>query len=392
MRLRPLSCFFIRAGMRTAPSPLEDARVVSAAPMRRVGMPLAASVCLHAAVLLYLATRAPLPVLVTKPAPILIEFQETPAKVPEVKVEAPPPVVEAPKPQVKPKAVVRKVVVSSPPVVADVPPPPPVVDAPVVEDMPRAAPKLIPTLSLGSDGPSTSDFPVIVEKLNPTPEQLVQNMVSDTIARGKVDRGLVHPYYQQLGKTLLKSWDADRAVSANGLKGYLQQAKDNQAVWMKAWGDRAAEFAKTGSPLGKDEYLGPERPIVGDKDLHARRQIAMKMREQFKNTRRALIRVTQDSEGKLVAVELVQASNDPSVDKEAMKDVRTAAEKLPPPPKDAIGSRGRLVSIWQFELIISISPPVPSFSFEFDEALQFVDARLPLDRRIYKRVRLVSAE
>ena len=57
-----------------------------------------------------------------------------------------------------------------------------------------------------------------------------------------------------------------------------------------------------------------------------------------------------------------------------------------------VGSRNRLVSIWQFELIVSISPPVPSFSFEFDEALKFIDARMPLDRRIYKRVRLVSAE
>ena len=51
-----------------------------------------------------------------------------------------------------------------------------------------------------------------------------------------------------------------------------------------------------------------------------------------------------------------------------------------------------LVSLWQFELIVSVSPPVPSFSFEFDESLKFIDARMPLDRRIYKRVRLVSVQ
>lgn len=352
-------------------------------------MPLAASVCLHAAVLLYLATRVPVPVLSAKSPPILIEFHEAkPEPKPEV---VPAPVVEAPKPLVKTKRVAR-VVDAPPPVVDEAPPPPVVVDAPVVEDMPKAAPKLLPVVTLSSDGPASSDFPVITERLAPTPEQVVQNMVSDTIARGKVDRGLVHPYYQELGRTLLKNWDADRAVTQHGLKGYVQQFKENQAVWARAWTDRAQEFAKTGSPLGKEEYLMPEKPIVGDKDLHARRQIAMKMREQFKNTRRAMIRVTQDAEGKLVAVELVQPSNDPNVDKEALTDVRTAAEKLPPPPKDAVGSRNRLVSIWQFELIISISPPVPSFSFEFDEALKFVDARMPLDRRIYKRVRLVSAE
>lgn len=354
-------------------------------------MPLAASVCLHAAVLLYLATRAPLPLMPTKAPPILIGFHETPKRPEPIAEVVPPPVVQ-PKPVVvKPRMVTRKIELVTPPV--DAPPPPVVLETPVVvEDMPRAAPKLVPTLSLGSEGPSTSDFPVIVKQAAPTPEQLVQNMVSDTISRGKVDRGLVHPYYQELGRTLLKSWDADRAVTRNGLKGYVEQAKENNAVWMKAWSDRASEFAKTGSPLGNEEYLGPERPVVGDRDLAARRQIAMKMREQFKNTRRALIRVTQDGKGKLVSVELLQPSNDPGVDKEAMNDVRSAAEKIPPPPPDAIGSRNRLVSIWQFELIISISPPVPSFSFEFDEALRFVDARMPLDRRIYKRVKLVSAE
>ncbi len=47
-------------------------------------------------------------------------------------------------------------------------------------------------------------------------------------------------------------------------------------------------------------------------------------------------------------------------------------------------------SLWQFELIISISPPVPTFSIEFDAEMKITDARLPLDRRIYKRVRLLS--
>ena len=38
------------------------------------------------------------------------------------------------------------------------------------------------------------------------------------------------------------------------------------------------------------------------------------------------------------------------------------------------------------------TPPIPTFTFEFDEALGFIDARLPLDRRIYKKVRLVSVD
>jgi TonB family protein len=127
-------------------------------------------------------------------------------------------------------------------------------------------------------------------------------------------------------------------------------------------------------------------------DLDARKELQREMSKQFKATRRAIIRVVQDPSGKLLKVELVDPSNDQNVDREALKDVRAAAEKLPPPPPEALEGRAQLSSLWSFELIISISPPIPTVTFEFDEALGFIDARLPLDRRIYKKVRLVSVE
>ena len=68
-------------------------------------------------------------------------------------------------------------------------------------------------------------------------------------------------------------------------------------------------------------------------------------------------------------------------------EVRLGRRQVP-----ELAGKQTLTSLWQFELIISISPPVPTFSLEFDEALQFVDMRLPLDRRIYKRVRLLSVQ
>jgi TonB family protein len=116
------------------------------------------------------------------------------------------------------------------------------------------------------------------------------------------------------------------------------------------------------------------------------------MREQFKAVRRAVIRVVQDKDGKLTKVELVQPSQDAEVDRQALLDVKNAAEKLPPPPEEALEGKQQLSSLWTFELIVSISPPVPTISFEFDEALGFIDARLPLDRRIYKKVRLYAVE
>jgi TonB family protein len=226
-------------------------------------------------------------------------------------------------------------------------------------------------------------------------QQVVDKLALETLGKGKVDRGLVHPYFTQLGKSLLKNWDAERAVTSQGFKGFLEQAKENNKAWNNIWRDRAAAYGASGSPLEADPALKPGRrppPANLNPNLDARRQMRQQMREEFRATRRATIRVVQDAQGKLLEVTLVSPSNNVQVDNEALKDVRAAAEQLPPPPPEALAGKQTLTSLWQFELIISITPPVPTLSFEFDEALQFVDMRLPLDRRIYKRVRLLSVQ
>lgn len=234
------------------------------------------------------------------------------------------------------------------------------------------------------------------------PKDLVGELTRETIGRGKVDRGLVHPYYVQLGKALIKSWDADRAVSKKGLAGFGEQFTQNTKVFNEIWLDKAAQFGATGAPItapvSSDNASRRTATVTNNiqgitgVDLEGRKEVARQMREQFKATRRATIRVTQDAEGRLMKVELLSPSNDAAVDREALADVRAAAESLPPPPAEALEGRQALVSTWAFELVVSITPPVPTFTFEFDEALGFIDARLPLDRRIYKKVRLVSVD
>ncbi|QSQ24080.1 TonB family protein [Pyxidicoccus parkwayensis] len=227
----------------------------------------------------------------------------------------------------------------------------------------------------------------------PTAQDLVQDLVAEGVGRGKVERGLVHPYFSQLGKVLVKVWDADRSVKEHGLQGYFDMGMERGRAYSRIWMERAEHYGSSGSFGAKDTPESDRRrPVstVGDPTLRARQEMRTKMREEFRATRRATIRVEQDTQGRLLDVRLVNPSHQPEVDQEAIKDVRTAAEKLPPPPPEAVGSRERIVSIWQFELIISISPPIPTFTFEFDEALGFIDTRLPLDKRIYKRVRLVE--
>lgn len=245
----------------------------------------------------------------------------------------------------------------------------------------------------GDTTPAPPDVGIRDARKSPTPQALVEDLVSESVGRGKVDRGLVHPYFSQLGKKLVAVWDADRSVKEHGLQGYFDMGMERSRAYGRAWSERAANYGSSGAFVANNQPLDDKRrPVstVGDPALRMRSELREKMREGFRSTRRALIRVIQDRHGRLLDVVLVDPSHQPEVDQEAVKDVRAAAEKLPPPPAEAVGSRERLVSLWEFELIISISPPIPTFTFEFDEALGFIDTRLPLDKRIYKRVRLVE--
>ena len=73
--------------------------------------------------------------------------------------------------------------------------------------------------------------------------------------------------------------------------------------------------------------------------------------------------------------------------------MKAAAEKLPPPPPEALEGKAELSQPVELRAdCLDLARRCPTFSFEFDEALGFIDARLPLDWRIYKKVRLVSVE
>lgn len=324
--------------------------------------------------------KAPVP-----PAPVV---QPPPAPPPPTRVTRAPARVPSPRPQP----------LETPPAApSDTPAAPgPASDTPVISDVPRLT-TLVPfdpslTMAMPDAGP---DVP---RPAQPTAAQLVQQLATSTLGRGRVERGLVHPYYSQLGKTLIAQWNADRVVAQGGLKNYAEQVAQNTRIFNELWLQKTEQFGKTGNPLSGD--FGPSRRAPANDriqalpgvDFEARKELSRELKNEFKATRRATFRVVQNAQGQLTSVELVDPSNDPKVDAEALVDVKAAAEKLPPPPPEIVGADGELRSLWSFELVISISPPIPTVSFEFDEALGTIDTRLPLDRRIYKRVRLLSVE
>ncbi len=364
----------------------------------------------HLAFIAWVHDRPPEPVEVKSVSAEFVFAEPTPAPPPP---EPTPPAPEATPPKLPPRATPRP----APPVPpTTAPQPPPTGNAPVVSDVPRQTepapqsdlPRIKLSLLPGSSfavslDAGIDDGPEVVNAGGlhaiEAPKDLVGTLTKETLGRGRVDRGLVHPYYSQLGKALLKNWDAER-VAQSGLKGLAEQTAQNFKLYNEIWAERAQAYGAGGNPLGDATPTSNRRGAINDRiqgmpgvDLEQRKELGKAMQAQFKATRRAIIRVVQALDGKLLKVELVQPSQDSKVDREALADVRSAAEKLPPPPAEALeNGKTSLSSLWSFELIISISPPVPTFSFEFDEALGFIDARLPLDRRIYKKVRLVSVE
>ncbi len=371
---------------------------------------LLVSATVHLAFVGWVASR-PADHIETKHVTAEFIFVEPTPEPPEPVVEPTPPKPTPPPPKITPPRATPRppVEVPSKPietVPSDPLPPrdvPTRIDTPV-QDLPRVRLSLVP--GSNSSFAVSLDAGIEIAVANQdglhaleAPKDLVLTITKETLGKGRVDRGLVHPYYSQLGKALLKTWDAER-VAANGLKGLAEQTSENFKLYNEIWADKAQAYGKGGNPMGDMTPTSNRRGAVNDRiagitgvDLEQRKELSKAMREQFKATRRAVIRVVQAQDGKLLKVELVQPSQDAKVDKEALADVRAAAEKLPPPPAEALEhGKTTLSSLWSFELIVSISPPVPTFSFEFDEALGFIDARLPLDRRIYKKVRLVSVE
>ena len=266
---------------------------------------------------------------------------------------------------------------------------------------PADAPVRAPQLAIEPMLPNTvtpSTIAVAIPDAGVTVEENVAQWTRQAVGEQRAQSGLVHTYYATLGKALLKGWDADRPLKTTGLQAYREQFVENTRIWNNIWQQHAEVFGKSGSPFIEAPPTANRRAPVNDRsplgtvDAVDKRALNKQMRETFKATRRAKVKVTQDATGKLLDVKLIEPSHDANVDREAVADIRAAAERLPVPPTELAKEGAQLVSIWNFELVISITPPIPTFSFEFDEAVGFIDARLPLDRRIYKKVRLVSVE
>ena len=251
------------------------------------------------------------------------------------------------------------------------------------------------TLDLRASPPATAIS--LKATPDPSPEARLRRLLDEDAARGRVASGLADPFFLDLGRALLGVWEPDKVVTGRGLSGYVAQLGAGLIDFAATYADQAGRYGKSGSPFAPGAVPGgiaglaavPEGITTSVSDQAA---VGRALADQSRTRHAALLRVVQRADGRLVSVEVVRPSDDSSVDAQALRYLRQAADAIPAPTPGALAGRPTVASIWEFSLVVSISPPLPMIAVQFDEVLGLVDARVPLDRRLFKLVRLVAVE
>ena len=231
----------------------------------------------------------------------------------------------------------------------------------------------------------------------PTPEGRLQQLLREDQGREKVRSGLADPFFLDLGRSMLAVWAPEKVVTDRGLSGYLKHLGVAVVDWANTYATQAASYGRSGSPFGPGgaplSLSGLTAVPEGITTQIADQMAGMRaIADQSRTRHAALVRVVQRADGHLVSVQILRSSDDSSVDAQALRDLRDAAANLPAPTASALAGRTQVASVWEFSLEISITPPLPMITVQFDEVLGLVDARVPLDRRLFKLVRLVSVD
>ena len=369
-------------------------------PARRRRSVVAWSVFLSALVHLGLAallerkhTPPPKPPVATQIELEVVERAPPPPRTVAVAPVSPP--VKSPSPHVQRRAHVA----AAPKPVAPEPAPEP---APHV---PEPAKKPAPDLSRAAIAEASQSDAFIVEQPAPKPRpereitaperiedpnERTRAMIAEGLGRDRVARGAIDPYFTRVGQSLAKNWKPSGKVRPDTLVDNTAQLGENLALGLRAWHKIAEQYAKTGT-LGTPDAQSMGGSLTPIQEMGELRE---RFLDTYRQVNQTVVRITQGKGGLLQHVELVHASNDPVLDAQVLAELRSGAMQLPVPPAQGLGISSSIRSVWSFTLVVSISPPMPSaiVTGSFDEVEGGLDVRLPLDRRIYKYVQLLSVE
>ncbi|HVE85052.1 MAG TPA: energy transducer TonB [Myxococcales bacterium] len=222
------------------------------------------------------------------------------------------------------------------------------------------------------------------------PKDIMGEAAAEALGKRRAELGIVDPYFREVGKALEGSWHADQREPppqslAEAVRDFGKAIERFKDVWLEG----ADRFGKTGNPLPEGVGQGFDHGVFasGSDQMKAMQGYQTLMSAGFTSVRRAVLRVVQDDSGKIVLVELVEPSRDRDMDRQALADVRAAAERLPPPPASLLGRKAQLSSFWTFEIKLRVIPPSTGIAFEFDE--KGIQPLVPFGHQVKKSVRLL---
>ncbi|WP_375765043.1 energy transducer TonB [Archangium gephyra] len=281
-------------------------------------------------------------------------------------------------------------------------------DAPLASDVPRAAqapekPSLLPdsgSLALQPGG----DFPVLPpEEPGPpgtrlrapahpaSPQELVSQTARDTVARRRAESGLTHSYFGDMGKVLVRRFSQSHADIESGRttkEKVAQKARDVSSVL-----SRSGEME---DPLDHPRRVDPlaSGPASHPMLKEAQERLAYSLPNKWTHSEGvAVVRLTQDAEGKVRSVEIIEPSGNGGLDQAAVTAVTELGEELPSLPPEVLMGRDSVVSEWRFELLRTVGGPAGGgvgIVGTFDPVTGVEDALPTFAARSQVRVTLVA--
>ncbi len=371
---------------------------------RVLALALSASFVFHALLALFLLREPPpTPVPEHRAVPLEIVITELPRA--QVQTPRPPAPPQAPSPS-RPRPVRHPAAVASAPSSQPAaqtpsvePPPsstPPASDAPFLTPPVAQRPDLRPAMPDIAPEPSLPPEEVagIQAPTQLSPEEMVRDTVKDAMAQARQDRGLVHPYFHELGQALFAAWHPEPAVEK--LSPQTLASRDGPTLQdsVQAWRKRAEVYGKTGSPLSDMQVARPppaNGPLDAAPNFAAQAAMVGQLSKDVTERRFALVRLTQDRRGRLVDLRLLKPSIHPEMDRAAMRDFRKAGDTLPVPPEDVLGSDPTLVSLWELELLHGYNTEYRDTSTNFSAALALASSAESTGPSWFKHLRFAGS-
>ncbi|MFL5349094.1 MAG: energy transducer TonB [Hyalangium sp.] len=211
------------------------------------------------------------------------------------------------------------------------------------------------------------------------------------MARRRVENGLVHPYFGDVGKQLLRRFGQRHASVERGLTEGEKVARKERDVSSVL--SRSAEM--------EDPLAHPRRPdpLASAPSSHpsleeAQESLAYSLPYLWTYSEGAtVVRLTQAADGKVLAVEVIASSGNGELDKAAVTAVWDLGEELPALPPEVVMSRDSVVSEWKFEVQRTVAGPAAlgvGAVATFDPVLGTGDVLHSFEARSQVRVTLVA--